>query len=352
MFALALSATGAVVVAQDKSQEKGQKAERDVVIERHGGFPPAGMPDGSLRVAPIAMGDGATSIFVSSEMGFGGKVVKGAPYSAQAVTESIQTLADGNRIVRKTSASVYRDSEGRTRRDLPLGNIGPYAVAGDPPQTIFINDPVAGVNYILDPRSHSARKLSIMHNDGLRAKVLGGPVGGAQVFSASTPEDRHLMVTEMRVVEEAAAAASSGAKARTPNGKADVWIASSDAAGTWTKKEPKTESLGKQVIEGVEAEGTRTSLTISAGEIGNELPIQIVAERWYSPELQQVVLSKQSDPRFGETTYRLTNISRAEPSRSLFEVPADYTVKDTVRPDVQFRIDRELERSKKKNNEN
>jgi hypothetical protein len=92
-------------------------------------------------------------------------------------------------------------------------------------------------------------------------------------------------------------------------------------------------------------------LTIAAGEIGNELPIQIIAERWYSPELQQVVMSKQSDPRFGETTYRLTNISRGEPSRSLFELPSDYTVRETVRPDVQFRIDRELERSKRKNND-
>ncbi|HVG19271.1 MAG TPA: hypothetical protein VNI02_09465 [Blastocatellia bacterium] len=350
MFALALLATSAVVYAQEKVQEKRQKPDRDVLVERNGGFLRVPGPVGNMRMPAMAIDDGATSIFVSSEMGFGGKVVKGAPYSAQAVTESIQALADGNRIVRKTTASVYRDSEGRTRRDLPVGNIGPYAVAGDPAQTIFINDPVAGVNYILDPRSRSARKLSIIHADGLRTKVQGGAKGGAHVFAAATPEDHHVVVTEMKIAEEAAAA-SGGAKAATPNGKADVWIASADSAGTWTKKEPKIESLGKQVIEGVEAEGTRTILTIAAGEIGNELPIQIIAERWYSPELQQVVMSKQSDPRFGETTYRLTNISRGEPSRSLFELPSDYTVRETVRPDVQFRIDRELERSKRKNND-
>ena len=90
----------------------------------------------------------------------------------------------------------------------------------------------------------------------------------------------------------------------------------------------RKESLGKQTIEGVEAEGTRETFTIGAGEIGNEQPIQVVSERWYSPELQTVVMSRHSDPRFGETTFRLTNINRSEPARSLFEVPADYTVKE------------------------
>jgi hypothetical protein len=356
MLALALTATSAVVFAQDKAQqekaqEKAAKADHDMVVERHGGFLRVPGPDVNMPMRVMGMGDEATSIFVSSEMGFGGKVVKGAPYSAQAVTESVQMLADGNRIVRKTTASVYRDGEGRTRRDLPVGNIGPYAVAGDPPQTVFINDPVAKVNYILDPRSRSARKLSIPNVDGFRTKGEAGTKGGVQVFSATTPDDRHIEVTEMKIAEEAAAA-SGGVKARTPNGKADVWVASSDPSGTWSKKEPKIESLGKQMVEGVEAEGTRTSLTLAAGEIGNELPIQIVAERWYSPELQQVVMSKQSDPRFGETTYRLTNINRAEPSRSLFEVPSDYTVKEGLRPDIQFKIDREIQRAKSRSNNN
>ena len=88
------------------------------------------------------------------------------------------------------------------------------------------------------------------------------------------------------------------------------------------------EQLGKQNIEGVEAEGTRTTVTIPAGEIGNERPIEIVSERWYSPELQLVVMTRHSDPRFGETTYKLTNINRTEPAKSLFEVPSDYTIKE------------------------
>jgi hypothetical protein len=96
-----------------------------------------------------------------------------------------------------------------------------------------------------------------------------------------------------------------------------------------TPKFPEThESLGKQTVEGVEAEGTRNTITIPAGTIGNERAIQIVSERWYSPELQAVVMTKHSDPRFGETTYRLTNISRGEPDHSLFELPAGYTITD------------------------
>jgi hypothetical protein len=94
----------------------------------------------------------------------------------------------------------------------------------------------------------------------------------------------------------------------------------------------KEESLGKQLIEGIEAEGARTTITIPAGEIGNERPIEIISERWYSPELQTVVMTKHSDPRFGETVYRLTNISRSEPDASLFQVPSDYRIKAVPMP--------------------
>ncbi len=90
----------------------------------------------------------------------------------------------------------------------------------------------------------------------------------------------------------------------------------------------RAESLGRQTIEGTPADGTRTTITIPAGEVGNEQPIQIVRESWYSPDLQMVVLSKVTDPRFGETTYKVTNITRGEPARTLFEVPADYKISE------------------------
>ena len=95
-----------------------------------------------------------------------------------------------------------------------------------------------------------------------------------------------------------------------------------------SKHEAKTEKLEARSFDGVTAEGTRTTVTIPAGEIGNEQPIQIVTERWYSPELQTVVMTRHSDPRFGENTYKLTNITRTEPAATLFQVPGDYAVKE------------------------
>jgi hypothetical protein len=94
----------------------------------------------------------------------------------------------------------------------------------------------------------------------------------------------------------------------------------------------KSESLGSKIIEGLVAEGTRTTLTIPAGQIGNERPIEVVTERWYSPELQLVVMTRNSDPRMGESVYRLTKVQRSEPARHLFEVPPDYTIKEASIP--------------------
>ncbi|HWC75811.1 MAG TPA: hypothetical protein VG778_00020, partial [Blastocatellia bacterium] len=238
-----------------------------------------------------------------TEMSFD-KMVKGAPYSATAVTENIQTLADGNRIVHKNSSAVYRDSEGRTRREHVFAKIGPYAPAGDAPHSIFINDPVAAVNYVLEPANKTARKMAMPEIIELRV--------GAELKKKIELADQQSQNFEIEIREA---------------GKPGIRVhADGHAREGWSK--PVVESLGKQMMEGVEAEGTRTTITIPAGQIGNEQPINMVNERWYSPELQVVVMSRRSDPRAGETIYRLTGISRAEPSRSLFEVPADYTVVD------------------------
>ncbi|HMV51532.1 MAG TPA: energy transducer TonB, partial [Blastocatellia bacterium] len=95
------------------------------------------------------------------------------------------------------------------------------------------------------------------------------------------------------------------------------------------KFETKEESLGKQTIEGVEAEGKRKTTIIPEGAIGNERAIEIVSESWYSPELQTTVMSKRNDPTTtGETIFRMTNIRRGNPDASLFQVPSDYTVKE------------------------
>jgi len=251
---------------------------------------------------------GDNVVFIGSEMGFNfdGKVVRGAPYSGQAVTEITQTLGDGNRIVNRNTASVYRDKDGRTRREQTIAAIGPLSV--QMPQTIFINDPVAGVSYILEPHAHVARKMTpmqfefrlntdgekVIHHDK-REMPLGPPETGTFQVGVAGGSPGPGITMDLRNIQD-----NSG----------------------------KEESLGKQTIEGIEAEGARTTITIPAGEIGNERPIEIISERWYSPELQTVVMTKHSDPRFGETVYRLTNISRTEPNASLFQVPADYKITD------------------------
>ncbi len=247
-------------------------------------------------------------VFIGNELSFGGKLVKNAPYSATAITESIQTLSDGNRIVTRSTAALYRDSEGRTRREQSLGPIGAFAGGGEPQQMIFIDDPVAGVSYTLNARSRTAQKMPPMRFK-FEYKVsapAGEGVGGTTV---TLPADQPGQFEIQRVEGRAKMAA---------DGPRYVW--------GWRNQEAKTESLGRQNIEGIDAEGTRGKVTIPAGEIGNEREIEIIDERWYSPELQTIVMTRHSDPRFGESSYRLTNISRSEPAKSLFEVPSDYSV--------------------------
>lgn len=270
-------------------------------------------------------GSGGDYIFLATEMSFGGKVVKGAPYSGQAVTESVQTLADGNRITNRSSAAVYRDSEGRTRREQTLKSIGPYTSAGEPPVTIYINDPVAGASYTLDTRTQTARKLSstrfsVTYSDAQKSTAEAKATGV------------HVQQVEPIILERAQASAGGSYKiAVEAAGNDKRLMETGQAMGITSAKNrnAKNESLGKQNIGGVEAEGTRTTVTIPAGEIGNERPIEIVSERWYSPELQVIVMTRHSDPRFGENSYQLTNINRSEPGRELFEVPAGYTLKET-----------------------
>jgi len=214
-----------------------------------------------------------------------GKVVKGAPFSATASSESTQTLQDGTSIHRTTSSTLYRDSQGRFRREVTLSGFGPLQASGKPHTMITIGDPVAGVHYMLDPAQKVAHKMT-PHQGGK---------GGA----------------------------SSDGRAQAFEQKMEKRLAKQEADGT-----VKKESLGTQAINGVNAEGTRITHTVPAGQIGNDKPIQIVFERWYSPDLQIVVKSTRNDPRFGTTTYALSNVQRTEPAAALFTVPADYTVKE------------------------
>jgi len=297
--AVLLLAAAVAVVAEEPAKAKDPvHVETDVLIQR---APDPGTP--GVRVlfgSDVVTGplDGGNFGWIASEMCFGGKPVKGAPYAAEAVTESTQTLSDGNRIQRKSSASVFRDSEGRTRREQTLSAIGPWAASGEAPQTIFIDDSVAGVHYILNPKDRTARKIVV-------------PAGKGE-FTAAIASAPHQAIRIERGIA----------------GPGETIAFQSSETWESPLPKPETEALGKRVIEGVEAEGTRTILTVPAGQVGNELPIQVVSESWFSADLQAVVMSKHSDPRMGETTYRLTAINRSEQSRSLFEVPADYKIEE------------------------
>jgi hypothetical protein len=214
--------------------------------------------------------------FVGVEGEPGGKTVPGAPFTASFSTQTSQTLSDGNHIQRSTIGTLARDSQGRTRRDMTLSGIGPLAASGKPKQVSMINDPVAGTHYMLDPDKRIAHQM--------------GPHGG----NGKGHDHGH-------------------------TGGAAIGQEADDANVTTT-------SLGTQTIGGIAAEGTRTTRAIPAGAMGNEKPIVITVERWYSADLQTVVRTTHSDPRMGVTTMQLTEIKRAEPDASLFRVPADYTV--------------------------
>ncbi len=206
-----------------------------------------------------------------------GKVVTGAPYSAVAVTETKQTLADGNVIDRKVQSNVYRDSQGRTRRETTFAGVGSVSASTEPHSMVMIYDPVAGTAYVLHANQKTAEQLPAHPQGGKNANNL--------------PD------------------------------KLEARIAKEVANGTLKK-----EDLGVQTINGVSAQGTRYTRTIPAGQIGNANVITIVSERWFSSDLQVVVKSVRNDPRFPQATYTLTSVQRTEPAASLFAVPSDYTV--------------------------
>jgi hypothetical protein len=239
-------------------------------------------------------------------------LVKNAPFFAEAVTEFTQVLGNGNRIERRYVSSIARDSRGRTRREEEIALVGPFAATGPSPKLVTIVDPDARVSYTLDEHQRVAYQngvapakllelVKIMDAAGGNLKAAGGGGRGPAMV-------QHSLGIVSNGVERRKAAGQDGGE---------------PAATTVV-----VESLGTRPIEGINAEGTRTTSTIPAGAIGNLLPIEIVTERWFSPELQMAVLITRHDPRAGDTAYRLTNIVRAEPHEALFVVPPGYELRD------------------------
>ncbi len=249
---------------------------------------------------PVPFEDGRTPgglqtlSFVTPDTNFEREVVKGLPFSADSVTEHVQRLGDGNRMVRKSTAHLFRDSEGRTRREHTLTRGGVTAPDGQEPRLIVINDPVAQVNYLVDTARGTVRKTQVTPGLAEARRRAGGTESSFGVLMPTSTAHRR---------------EASGEQVQPPPA-------------------PKREKLEAQTIEGMLAEGTRVTVTIPAGEFDNEQPLEITHEQWYSPELRMVVLLKHNDPRFGETVFRLTNITRTEPAPELFAEPQGYRAED------------------------
>jgi hypothetical protein len=236
------------------------------------------------------------------------KVVKGKPYSADTTTETVQSLADGNRIVHRNVSKFYRDSEGRTRREQTFGNVDPEHPSPHE-MKVFVDDPVNGLSFVLDPASKSADKVQ-------RSR---------KVVDEQNAEDeaKRTMIKVTKDGDEGAETAPGPMLIKFR----DEHSGDSNAVVALTmddKRDVVKEDLGTRNIEGVDCTGTRQTITIPAGAVGNEKPISIVRETWFAPAISAVVESTTDDPRYGKTTYQLTNVQLNEPARSLFEPPANF----------------------------
>jgi hypothetical protein len=289
--------------------------------------------------------DLASMEFMASEMGGPREVIKNAPYTADAVTETTRVLMDGNRIVHKSTAQLARDSVGRTRQETKSDHGG----------VVYIYDPIEQRSYVLRPASKTAMILpraSHMHAPPAPPAPPVPPAPPTKPAPPAPPDPAAVSVQPGRVVVRSS---KSGAD------EGDVQVEVIRIAGDDATRRPSppmppmppmppltmgghplvlpyvsadkgsTELLGTRDFDGVRADGKRTTRTIPAGAIGNEKPIAIVSERWFSPDLNVVVMTRNLDPRSGETVYRLTNIKRGEPSPDLFKVPADYKVRGDER---------------------
>jgi hypothetical protein len=265
-----------------------------------------------------------------------GVVILDKPYSARSITQSTQTLADGNRITQRNEARFYRDSQGRTRREQTLGGVGPWQTAGEPVTMITINDPVADKTYVLDPVARTAREIRPFRFE--IAEAQPGATEQAQVTvgsiemrrvgpGAPTPAPVPGQGETVTVVRPDAAGGDPAVRVFTRG----VAIGAPPLAGTVGAFEP-AEDLGEQVLEGLLVKGQRMTDTIPAGAMGNERPIEIVTERWYSEDIDAVVRHRFFDPRSGETTYELVNVVRGDPSPDLFQVPQGYEVTEAEGP--------------------
>ncbi len=335
----------------------GQRIQRFETFNMSGGQDIDVVVSSALSEAFSAIGAGGAGGAI------GARTMKNAPYSAEIINERIQTLPDGNQIVKRTTQLSYRDSAGRTRNEARGEN-------GET-RTITIFDAVDNTRLVLSPQSKTATKISFdrdfsKHIEAVREKTKaamrdgkatiierGGPGEEIVIHRSEGPRGSGTELREevsVRVIRGEGADAKKASALefpRTPHPSISGPLGQlGDLGGrlaplgnlfqdrAWSSK-ATTKELGTKDIEGVRAEGKLRSYTIPAGEVGNKNPITVSTETWTSPDLQLTVYSKHSDPRVGDTIYRLTNLKRAEPSLSLFTAPDGYTIKET--PSISFK---------------
>eukprot|EP01114_Cavostelium_apophysatum_P010744 TRINITY_DN24853_c0_g1_i1.p2 TRINITY_DN24853_c0_g1~~TRINITY_DN24853_c0_g1_i1.p2 ORF type:complete len:374 (+),score=105.29 TRINITY_DN24853_c0_g1_i1:658-1779(+) len=347
LIAALLASAFAPALADEMGYEDAPRTERRIVTRTPG--------DVHVRLGnlePLAVLDGIDS---HALLVHHAKMVKNAPYSAEMVSEKVQTLSDGNQIVRKSSSKSYRDSAGRSRTEMRSDEGELVAVT--------INDPVQGVRYILRPRDKSAIKISapnitaIAAREHARSAAAEARIASSEARVAAAQarvagEQARIRVEELRregklpdgerviIKQVERSGAANGefkdvqiriAQVAAANAAARVAPVIAGAIGEhkWASK-AETKDLGSRDFNGVKANGTQRSYEIPAGEIGNRNAIVVSTETWISPELQAVVYQKRSDPRSGESVFRLEDLRRDEPAAALFTVPSDYSVKDTA----------------------
>jgi hypothetical protein len=252
--------------------------------------------------------------------GRGGAVIpalraeKGKPFSATVTNKTTQTYIDGTHVSQATTTVEYRDAEGRTRIETSESG----ASSSEPMKSITIRDPVTGMTYRLNSVQKSAIKLA---GPAMASGAAGGrgARGGAR-GGAMPPTDEQVQIVQK--LQQMAAELQKKNAAANPDAAAEAARRDSDNI---------VEDLGATSVNGVPAHGTRITKVVPVGAIGNDREFRSVTERWFSVELNLLIKSVSTDPRFGTSTYELTNISLLPPDPSLFQVPADYSLRDDIR---------------------
>lgn len=336
LIATLLACAFTPALAEELVAAPGPDGERRIVI-RQDGFA-AGQMAGQL--AGLRAGDSASVTGAMVRISTQG-VVRNAPYSADAVTERLQQLSDGNQIVNKSRALQYRDSAGRTRTEVQ-GDDGKI-------RTVTIGDPVEGARWVLSPEHKTATRIDIS-SEQARAAAAQARVAATQAGNQARArievlraegkltEGTQVIVKEIQRggdapdvrVRVAVPVAVTLPAARALSAQIAPLIVGASNDGKWSSR-AVTRELGTRDFAGLKASGQQRSYTIPADEIGNRNPIEVSSETWTSPELQVLVYYKHSDPRSGELVYRLENLKRAEPAAALFSVPSDYTVRDPLK---------------------